>query len=101
MGYQCPKKKMKSFKKATRVFISSAYTKTRNINQQLKKTTALRSGETFTRRKTMDNISVEEVKELLDDMVRQGFIETMIDDDGVERYRLTELGRMEMAFHSE
>jgi hypothetical protein len=25
----------------------------------------------------------------------------MIDDDGVERYRLTELGRLEMAFHSE
>jgi DNA-binding PadR family transcriptional regulator len=49
----------------------------------------------------MDNISVEEVKELLDDMVGQGFIETMIDDDGVERYRLTELGRLEMAFHSE
>lgn len=49
----------------------------------------------------MDNISVEEVKELLDDMVKQGFIETLIGDDGVARYRLTELGRFEMAFQSE
>ena len=49
----------------------------------------------------MDNISIEEVKEMLDDMMKMGFIEAMIDDDGVERYRLTELGRLEMAFRSE
>ena len=49
----------------------------------------------------MDNISIEEVKEMLDDMMKMGFIGAMIDDDGVERYRLTELGRLEMAFQSE
>jgi DNA-binding PadR family transcriptional regulator len=49
----------------------------------------------------MDNISKEEVKELLDDMVKMGFIRVLIDDEGVERYELTELGRLEMAFQSE
>jgi hypothetical protein len=101
MGYQCLKKKMKSSKRATHAYMSFAYTKTQSTKQQLKKTTALRSGETFTRRNTMDNISIEEVKEMLDDMMKMGFIEAMIDDDGVERYRLTELGRLEMAFQSE
>lgn len=49
----------------------------------------------------MDNISIEEVKEMLDDMVKMDFIKVIIDDEGVERYELTELGRLEMAFQSE
>lgn len=49
----------------------------------------------------MSEISREEVKQLLDDMVELGFIRVIIDDNGVERYELTELGRLEMAFHVE
>jgi hypothetical protein len=49
----------------------------------------------------MSEISLAEVKELLDDMVRIGLVRMIIDDKGTERYETTDLGRLEMEFNNE
>lgn len=43
-----------------------------------------------------EQLSLEEVKTLVDDMVKMGFIAVSYGFDGVERYCLTELGRLEL-----
>jgi len=41
-------------------------------------------------------ISLEEVQAIVDEMVKMGFIAVSYGHDGVERYQLTELGRLEL-----
>lgn len=46
-------------------------------------------------------ISLEEVQEIVDEMVKMGFIAVSYGHDGVERYQLTDLGRLELRFQED
>ena len=46
----------------------------------------------------MNDSDVEELKSLVDEMVKMGFLAVTYGYDGTERYQITELGRLEMQF---
>lgn len=46
----------------------------------------------------MNNSEVEELKDLVNEMVKMGFLAVTYGYDGTERYQITELGRLEIQF---
>lgn len=46
----------------------------------------------------MNDSDVEELKSLVDEMVKMGFLAVTYGYDGTERYQITELGRLEIQF---
>jgi len=69
----------------------------RSTRQQSRRTTPLLNGEITTMEEIMaEHISLEEVQAIVDEMVKMGFIAVSYGHDGVERYQITELGRLEL-----